>query len=69
MHSECCLHVCPTDAFDDIRYYIQYLGNDGMFPSHDMKGAQNEITLIYCYSLQMCGNDLIDETLIYHGLS
>lgn len=30
--------------------YIQYLGNDGMFPSYDMKRAV-KMTLIYRHSL------------------
>ena len=40
-HAQWSLSACTTEAFADMCCYMQYLGNDGMFPSYDMKGAQN----------------------------
>lgn len=46
MFKDFCQHVCTTNISADMRV-MECLGNGGMFPSHDIKGVQNEMTLIY----------------------
>ena len=37
-----CLHVCATDAWSDMCYFIQYLRYDGMPPSHERNSELND---------------------------